>query len=105
PTLGAGILLFLVPSVLLGMVTPYAAKLLIQAMPNLGKGVGNVSGVSTLGAILGTIGTTFYLVTWMGTRWLILSNGLVLVGLGLALALAELAARQRAAGSPETPSG
>ena len=105
PTLGAGILLFLVPSVLLGMVTPYAAKLLIQAMPNLGKGVGNVSGVSTLGAILGTIGTAFYLVTWMGTRWLILSNGLVLVGLGLALALAELAARQRAAGSPETPSG
>jgi MFS family permease len=85
PTLGVGLLLFLVPSVLLGMVTPYAAKLLIHAMPHLGRGVGNVSGLSTVGAILGTLGTAFYLVTWMGTRWLIVSNGLTLIGLGVLL--------------------
>jgi len=91
PTLGVGLLLFLVPSVLLGTVTPYAAKLLIHAMPHLGRGVGNVSGVSTVGAILGTLGTAFYLVTWMGTRWLLAANGLVLVGLGLALAIVHLA--------------
>jgi len=91
PTLGVGLLLFLAPSVLLGMVTPYAAKLLIHALGHLGAGVGKISGLSTVGAIVGTLGTTFYLITWMGTRGLIFSNGLTLVGLGLALALAHLA--------------
>ncbi|HUX15764.1 MAG TPA: fused MFS/spermidine synthase [Phycisphaerae bacterium] len=91
PTLGVGLLLFLVPAVLLGMVTPYAAKLLIHALGHLGSGVGKISGLSTVGAIVGTLGTTFYLITWMGTRWLLAANGLVLVGLGLALALAHLA--------------
>jgi MFS family permease len=97
PTLGAGLLLFLVPSVLLGMVTPYAAKLLIHTMPHLGRGVGNVSGVSTVGAILGTLGTAFYLVAWMGTRWLLVSNGLVLVGLGVLLGVLDVAVRSRGA--------
>jgi len=91
PTLGVGLLLFLAPSVLLGMVTPYAAKLLIHTLGHLGVGVGGISGLSTAGAIVGTLGTTFYLVTWMGTRWLLAANGLVLVGLGLALALVHLA--------------
>jgi len=91
PTLGVGLFLFLVPSVLLGMVTPYAAKLLIHALGHLGAGVGKISGLSTVGAIVGTLGTTFYLITWMGTRWLLAANGLVLVGLGLALALVYLA--------------
>jgi MFS family permease len=91
PTLGVGLLLFLVPSVLLGMVTPYAAKLLIHALGHLGAGVGKISGISTVGAIVGTLGTTFYLITWMGTRWLLAANGLVLVGLGLFLAIIHLA--------------
>lgn len=97
PTLGAGALLFLLPSVLLGMVSPYAAKLLIRALGRVGSGVGKVSGVSTLGAILGTLGTSFYLITWMGTRWLLAANGLVLLALGAMLVLAELATRRRRA--------
>jgi hypothetical protein len=51
--------------------------------------VGQVSGFSTVGSIAGTLGTAFYLVTWMGTRWLIISNGLLLVALGAVLALAD----------------
>jgi len=98
PTLAAGLLLFLVPSVLLGMVTPYAAKLLIHAMPHLGQGVGNVSGISTAGAIAGTLGTAFYLIAWMGTRWLLVSNGLGLLGLGLLLGLVDGIGRRRRGG-------
>lgn len=94
PTLLAGILLFLVPSVFLGMVSPYAAKLLIRALPRVGRGVGNVSAISTVGAIVGTLGTAFYLVAWVGTRWLLASNGLVLLGFGAMLGLADLAARR-----------
>ena len=95
PTLGAGAILFALPSILLGMVCPYAARLLIHEMPHLGQGVGQISALSTAGCILGTLGTAFYLVAWMGTVWLLVANGLVLVGLGVMLALGHLAARPR----------
>ena len=91
PVLGCGAILFGAPALLLGMVTPYAAKLLIRTIPHVGTCVGYISGVSTAGAILGTLGTTFYLVGVLDTPWILASNGLVLVGLGLALALVHLA--------------
>jgi len=89
PTLAVGAILFGLPALLLGSVTPYTARLLIHSLGRVGTGVGQVSGFSTVGSILGTLGTAFYLVTWMGTRWLIISNGLLLVGLGAVLALAD----------------
>ena len=100
PVLGAGLLLFAGPSILLGMVTPYSARLLIQSIPSLGRGVGQVSAVSTVGSILGTLATAFYLVAWMGTRWLLAANGLVLVGLGAMLVIAHLTAHRRGSVPP-----
>jgi len=84
--LGAGLILFGVPSLLLGMVSPYAARLFVFGMPNIGADVGRLYGVSTVGSIVGTLLTAFYLVSWLGTRWLVISNGLVLGALGLVLA-------------------
>jgi len=89
PTLGVGAILFGIPALLLGSVTPYTARLFIHSLGRVGTGVGQVSGSSTVGSIAGTLGTAFYLVTWMGTRWLIISNGLLLVGLGAVLVLAD----------------
>ena len=89
PALGAGALLFGLPAVILGMVTPYAVKLRVRAMPNLGAGVGAISGVSTLGGITGTLGTAFYLVSWLGTRLLFALNGIVLLVFGLGLVIAD----------------
>jgi len=89
PTLGVGAILFGLPALLLGSVTPYTARLFIHSLGRVGTGVGQVSGFSTVGSIAGTLGTAFYLVTWMGTRGLLLSNGVVLVGLGVLLALAD----------------
>jgi len=93
PTLAVGALLFGVPALLLGSVTPYTARLFIHTLGRVGTGVGQVSGAQTVGSIVGTLGTAFYLVTKMGTRWLIFSNGLVLVGLGAVLVLADVAAK------------
>jgi MFS family permease len=96
PTLAVGAALFLVPAVLLGMVSPHAARLLIHRLGRVGSGVGNISGISTAGAIVGTLATAFYLITLIGTEWLLRANGLVLLALGAALALAHwAAARQR----------
>jgi len=89
PALAAGALLFGLPAIILGMVTPYAVKLRVRAMPNLGAGVGAISGVSTLGGITGTLGTAFYLVSWLGTRWLFALNGVVLLVSGLGLVIAD----------------
>jgi len=89
PTLAVGAILFGAPALLLGTVTPYTARLFIHSLGRVGTGVGEVSGSSTVGSIAGTLGTAFYLVTWMGTRWLLISNGLLLVGLGAVLVLAD----------------
>ena len=105
PTLAAGALLFAVPALLLGMVTPYAVKLLVHAIPRLGSGVGKVSGVSTLGAIIGTLGTAFYLIAWMGTRHLFALNGLVLLALGLALGVLDYCAKGGAGRLARRPCG
>jgi MFS family permease len=85
PTLGAGTILFGLPALLMGMVSPFAARLFVHALGRLGTGVGKVYGVSTVGSILGTLGTAFYLTAWMGTTGLIVANGVLLVALGLAL--------------------
>ena len=98
--LGAATILFGLPTLLLGMVATYAARLFVHAMPKMGTGVGQVYGVSTVGSIVGTLGTSFYLITWIGTQGILRSNGILLVCLGLALAVADYAMRGRAAAAP-----
>jgi MFS family permease len=94
PSLLAGMLLFGLPSILLGMTSPYSARLYVHELGHMGAGVGQVYGVSTVGSILGTLGTSFYLIAWMDTTWLLRTNGLVLGGLALALLVGGLARRE-----------
>jgi MFS family permease len=98
--LAAGTVLFGLPALLLGMVTPYAARLFVRELPHMGAGIGQLYGVSTVGSIVGTLGTAFYLISMMGTRWLLSLNGLVLLGLGLTLIIAH---RLRRRAAPEAP--
>ena len=63
-----GLVLFGIPAILMGMVSPYAARLFVHELPHMGTGVGLVYSISTVGSILGTIATTFYLMTFLGTR-------------------------------------
>ena len=95
PTLAASFVLFGPPTLLLGMVSPYAARLFVYGMPNMGTDVGRLYGVSTIGSILGTLLTAFYLIAWMGTRSLLTSNGILLIVLGAAIALADAAFKRR----------
>ena len=72
----------------MGMVSPYSARLFVHELPRMGTGVGLIYGISTVGSIIGTLATTFYLMTFLGTRTLAWGNGIVLGGLGLALLMA-----------------
>jgi MFS family permease len=95
-TLGAAAIMFLVPTLLIGMVSPFSARLLIRNLPKLGSGIGMISAVSTFGSIIGTLGSTFYLIQFLGTRMLMSANGILLSVLGLA-ALAVTQGMRKAA--------
>ena len=56
--------LFMVPTVFLGMISPYSVRLLIESVAKSGEVAGRLYFVSTLGSSLGTLATSFYLVLW-----------------------------------------
>lgn len=78
-TLVVAMLLFFLPSLGLGMVSPYIVKLGIKESSRLGNLVGKFYAVSTLGSIIGTLATTFVLIPWFGVRYIILALGIILV--------------------------
>ena len=78
------VVLFLVPAVILGMVTPVVIKLRLGDLAETGNVVGKLYAVSTAGSILGTFLTGFVLVQLFGTRLVILIVSLVLVAMAIA---------------------
>ena len=56
------------PVTLLGMYSPFAIRLLLRSAQRSGRVSGTVYGVSTAGSIVGTLGTTFFLIPAIGTR-------------------------------------
>ena len=79
-SLVASLALFLAPTVILGMISPYAVRLLVKVTEESGKVAGSLYFVSTLGSALGTLATSFYLVLWfeMNTIVTVLAASLVL---------------------------
>src|SRR3954468_1001828 len=61
------ILLFSVPLILLGFVSPYAIRLRTIGVSSAGNTAGNVSALSTLGSIVGTFIPVFLLIPRIGT--------------------------------------
>ena len=90
----AVILLFSVPVILLGMVTPFALKLLIQSTEKTGRISGKLSAISTLGSFLGTFLTVLVLIPWVGTYRTFLLVSLILLAAAI-LGLCSLGARRQ----------
>lgn len=80
----ASCVLFLFPAFLLGMLSPYAVKL--QSMYSPGQGTGSVSGNiffwSTLGSIIGSLSSGFFLIPYFGVREIMITSSVVLFVLG-----------------------
>ncbi|MEW6427643.1 MAG: fused MFS/spermidine synthase [Thermodesulfobacteriota bacterium] len=81
----ASLVLFFLPSVFLGMVSPYTVKLMICSLHTSGTTVGTLYAISTLGSIVGTLFTSFYLITVAGVRVLIMTQGAILILVALLL--------------------
>jgi len=71
--------IFFVPSCLLGMISPVVVKLTLNNLQKTGNIVGKIYAFSTLGSILGTFATGFFLISWMGTRTILLTQGILLI--------------------------
>ena len=78
--------IFFLPSFVLGMVSPMVVKLALANLEHSGHTVGTIYASSTVGSIVGTFTTGFWLISWLGTRrivWLV-AGILLLTGLLIA---------------------
>ena len=86
------------PVTFFGMYSPFAIRLMLRSAARSGTVSGAVYGISTIGSIAGTLGTTFFLLPSMGSRTLTLTLGAIGVASALVLiALPSLTRRPAAA--------
>ena len=90
----ATILLFGIPSVVLGTVSPVAVRLKARSLEHLGRTAGRLFAVSTAGSIAGTFLTAFWLIPELGTDQVLASAAVALM-----LAAAAVAVVERLAGA------
>ncbi|MBL0161472.1 MAG: fused MFS/spermidine synthase [Bryobacterales bacterium] len=76
----AGALLFAGPAVLLGVVSPYAARLRMTSVASAGSTVGSLYAISTLGSIAGAFAAGFWLIPNIGGTRLVYTLSLCLLG-------------------------
>jgi len=60
----AALSLFFVPTLISGMVSPYAVRLLVAEREHAGERAGRLYFISTFGSAAGTLLTSFYFVLW-----------------------------------------
>ncbi|SON49850.1 fused MFS/spermidine synthase [Vibrio tapetis] len=80
----ASVALFFIPTIILGMISPYSVRLLVENQHKSGQVAGTLYFVSTLGSALGTIMTSFYFILWFEVNTIIIafSSLLFLLGVG-----------------------
>jgi len=66
--LTAALAILFVPMTLVGTFSPFGVRLLLDVPERSGRVTGLVYGISTFGNILGTLGTTFFLIPKVGIR-------------------------------------
>ena len=81
----ASLILFTLPSVLLGMVSPYAARIKMKTIEKSGSTVGNLYAISTIGSILGVFLAGFYLIPAFKITHILLLLSIILIAVSLYL--------------------
>ncbi len=76
-------ILFFVPAMLLGVITPLLTTLVLRIDERAGHVVGRMHALAALGSIVGTFVTGYWLVQAFGTRRIVLGTAMVLLLLAL----------------------
>jgi len=77
------LIIFGLPAILLGFVSPYAIKLAAKTLRKIGTTTGNIYSISTLGSIFGTFFTIFALIPFFEIQYLILAFGFILMAISI----------------------
>jgi spermidine synthase len=72
-------IIFFIPGCVLGTISPVVVRLTLKNIEHAGNVIGKIYALSTLGAIIGTFVTGFFLISWLGTKMIVLSMGAVLI--------------------------
>ncbi len=78
-SLFAALVLFAPANVLLGMVSPYIARLEISQVKESGHKVGNIYAAGTLGSLVGVFGAGYFLIAMAGSTRLLLITALLTI--------------------------
>jgi hypothetical protein len=81
--LASSVALFFVPVTVSGAVSPYAVRLLVEALGTSGKVAGKVFFISTLGSTFGTLLTSFYFVLLFEVDQIMLGMLAISLAIGL----------------------
>ena len=82
--------LLILPTFLLGIVSPYAIKLATRRLAELGNVSGNLYSLSTIGSIVGTFLTVFVLIPTFEINYIIFGLGVTLMGFSSLFGLARI---------------
>lgn len=88
-SLMASLLMYFLPTCVLGMISPYSVRLLVRDQERSGNVAGQLYFVSTLGSALGTLGTSFYFVLWFEVNQILLGAIIALITAGGLILLAN----------------
>jgi len=86
-SLVVSMILFFIPTSILGMIAPYSVRLLVQSTHGSGHVAGKLYFISTLGSAVGTLATSFYLVLWFEVNQILITMFVALVAAGCAAIL------------------
>lgn len=76
-------ILFGGPSILMGMVSPFAVRLSASLIDRIGNTAGRLYALSTLGSIVGTLVTAFWLIPLIGVHTILKSLGITLIAIAI----------------------
>ena len=79
----SAIALFVVPSIVMGMVSPFAVRLRARTVTTMGATAGSLYAISTVGSIVGTLATSFVLINYLGVRAIITLMGFILMAMAV----------------------
>ncbi len=81
----ASLLLFSFPSILLGMVSPFAARIKMKSVEKSGSTVGNLYAISTVGSIIGVFLAGFYFIPTFKITTILMLLAILLIATSLFL--------------------
>ena len=75
----ASLILFALPSIFFGSISPIATRLMLKSIDETGKVTGKIGAISTIGSLVGTFVGGFILIPYLGVQQVMLSVGIIML--------------------------